>query len=177
MNPVIDGILTIEGGYTNNPNDSGGATNWGITEKTARAYGYHGEMEKLTRSEAYAILEQEYWLKPGFDLISKISWPVALELCDTAVNIGPHVSCIWLQRWLNVFNRMEKNYKDIKSDGVIGSVTLKALESFIKTRGSEGESIMIKSLNCSQGSYYLEITEAKPQNEDFIFGWIKNRIA
>ena len=29
MNPIIDGILVMEGGYTNNPKDKGGATNWG----------------------------------------------------------------------------------------------------------------------------------------------------
>lgn len=42
-NPVIDGILSLEGGYVNNPADRGGATNWGITEATARAFGYKGD--------------------------------------------------------------------------------------------------------------------------------------
>ena len=56
MNPVIDGILSIEGGYSNNPADRGGETNWGITKATARANGYQGEMKALTREEAYAIL-------------------------------------------------------------------------------------------------------------------------
>lgn len=59
MNPVIDGILSIEGGYSNNPDDRGGETNWGITKATARANGYQGEMKALSREEAYAILENE----------------------------------------------------------------------------------------------------------------------
>ncbi len=67
MNPVIDGILNIEGSYVDNPADRGGPTKWGITEKTARAHGYKGNMRDLSRDEAYLILEQDYWTAPGFD--------------------------------------------------------------------------------------------------------------
>lgn len=65
MNPIIDGIIALEGGYVFNPKDKGGATHWGITEATARAHGYAGDMRDLTRAEAYAILEEDYWIKPG----------------------------------------------------------------------------------------------------------------
>lgn len=88
MNPIIDGIIALEGGYVFNPKDKGGATHWGITEATARAHGYAGDMRDLTHAEAYAILEEDYWIKPGFDVISTLSWPVSFELCDAAVNIG-----------------------------------------------------------------------------------------
>ena len=66
MNPIIDGILVMEGGYTLNAKDRGNATNWGITEATARAHGYTGDMRDLTRIEAYAILENDYWIKPKY---------------------------------------------------------------------------------------------------------------
>ena len=72
MNPIIDGILAMEGGYSLNPKDKGGATNWGITEATARAHGYTGEMINLTRTEAFSILEEDYWIKPGFEQISTL---------------------------------------------------------------------------------------------------------
>lgn len=176
MNPVIDGILMTEGCYTNNPNDRGGATNWGITEATARVHGYLGDMRDMTRAEAYSILENDYWIKPGFELISQISWPIAFELCDAAVNIGPRLPCLWLQRWLNALNREQKNYRDITVDGHIGPMTIAALQVFIAWRGREGEHVLVEALNCSQGAYYLSITEERPQNEDFIYGWIKNRV-
>lgn len=60
MNPIIDGIIALEGGYVFNPKDKGGATHWGITEATARAHGYAGDMRDLTHAEAYAILEEDY---------------------------------------------------------------------------------------------------------------------
>ncbi len=65
MNPIIDGIIALEGGYVFNPKDKGGATHWGITEATARAHGYAGDMRDLTHAEAYAILEEDYWIKPA----------------------------------------------------------------------------------------------------------------
>jgi lysozyme family protein len=46
---IIEGILGKEGGYVNNPNDKGGPTRWGITQTTARAYGYSGDMKALPR--------------------------------------------------------------------------------------------------------------------------------
>ena len=176
MNPIIDGILVMEGGYTNNPTDKGGATNWGITEATARAHGYTGEMINLTRAEAFSILEEDYWIKPGFEQISTISWPISFELCDAAVNIGPHYPCVWLQRWLNALNREEKSYQDIKTDGKIGPRTLSALNHCLALRGKQGEEVLIKALNCSQGAYYLDITEKNKGNEEFIYGWMKARI-
>ncbi len=176
MNPVIDGILSIEGGYSNSPADRGGETNWGITKATARANGYQGEMKALTREEAYAILENVYWVKPGFEGISQLSWPISFELCDAAVNVGPKYPCIWLQRWLNVFNKEQHLYPDLSTDGLIGSRTLAALERFLTTRGGEGEEVLLRALNCSQGAYYLTITEERQQNEQFIYGWLKNRV-
>ncbi|VEA09177.1 secretion activating protein [Salmonella enterica subsp. enterica serovar Sanjuan] len=30
MNPIIDGIIALEGGYVFNPKDKGGATHWAL---------------------------------------------------------------------------------------------------------------------------------------------------
>ena len=38
---TINHIIEIEGGYVNDPNDSGGETNYGVTEKVARDNGYY----------------------------------------------------------------------------------------------------------------------------------------
>ncbi|MGL5968526.1 MAG: glycoside hydrolase family 108 protein [Kluyvera sp.] len=177
MNPIIDGIIVMEGGYTQNSKDSGGKTNWGITEAVARAHGYSGDMRDLTHSEAYAILEEDYWIKPGFEQVATLSNPIAFELCDAAVNIGAHYPCVWLQRWLNVLNGEARKYSDISTDGHIGPKTLAALDAYLAWRGKEGEAILVKALNCSQGVYYLDITEKNKNNEEFIYGWIKNRVA
>ena len=46
---TITVLIQREGGYTNNPNDKGGETNFGITVAVARAFGYTGPMTSMTQ--------------------------------------------------------------------------------------------------------------------------------
>ena len=39
---IFDRVIGHEGGYANDPRDTGGETNWGITKRTARENGYLG---------------------------------------------------------------------------------------------------------------------------------------
>ena len=52
---TINEIIKVEGGVVNDPNDSGGATNFGITEQVAREYGYTNDMRDLPRVAAVRI--------------------------------------------------------------------------------------------------------------------------
>ena len=52
---IIEATVQKEGGYSNNPNDSGGETMWGITAAVAREVGYTGAMKDMTRAQAIAI--------------------------------------------------------------------------------------------------------------------------
>lgn len=113
---IFDEILGKEGGYVNHPDDKGGPTKWGITEKVARAHGYRGDMRDLTRGQALEILEADYWFGPRFDQVATLSPDIAAELCDTGVNVGPTVASRMLQRWLNVFNQQGRLYPDITAD-------------------------------------------------------------
>jgi hypothetical protein len=47
---------------------------------------------------------------------------------------------------------------------------------FLKARGSQGEVVLLRMLNALQGARYIEITEERVQNEDFIYGWFLNRV-
>lgn len=176
-NDIFNGILDKEGGYVNHPDDQGGPTNWGITQAAARAHGYDGDMRKLTRQQALDILNADYWIAPRFDQIAEISTAIAEKLCDAGVNIGPLLPCKWLQRWLNVFNHRGELYPDLMVDGIIGPRTVNALNQHLIRRGSEGELVLLRALNCSQGQYYLELTERIAANESFIYGWMRSRIS
>lgn len=173
---IIEGVLGKEGGYVNNPADKGGPTRWGITQNTALAYGYKGDMKDLPRETAKEIYMKQYWLEPKFDKIAELSPSIAEELCDTGVNMGPRVASTFLQRWLTALNQRGKLYPDLKPDGVIGNITIAALRSYLAVRGSTGATVMLKGLNCSQGARYLELAEAREANEEFLFGWVQNRV-
>lgn len=176
FNRIVSRILGVEGLYVNHPDDKGGPTKWGITQETARAHGYNGDMRDLTRDQALSILKDDYWIGPRFDLVSSISPMLAEELCDTGVNMGPSVPAKWFQRWLTAFNDQGKLYPDLLPDGAIGPRTINALKAFLAKRGSEGEMVLLRALNCSQGQHYLDITEKREQNESFLYGWMLQRV-
>src|SRR5699024_180284 len=174
---IFDEILGKEGGYVNHPDDKGGPTKWGITEKVARAHGYRGDMRDLTRGQALEILEADYWFGPRFDQVATLSPDIAAELCDTGVNMGPTVASRMLQRWLNVFNQQGRLYPDMDTDGRIGPRTINALRAYLQKRCKDGELVLGKALNCTQRDRYLELAEKREANESFVYGWMKERVA
>lgn len=176
VDQMIDELIGREGRYTFNPNDSGGETMWGITAATARRNGYQGAMSQMPRAMAATIYRNEYLIAPGFDKVYAVSQRIAEEMFDTGVNQGVSLPGPWLQRILNALNRQGKDYPDIGVDGRIGPATVGALRSCLNSRGADGETAILRALNCQQGVRYLDITEARPKNEDFYFGWLLNRV-
>jgi lysozyme family protein len=83
-------VLQHEGGYVNNPNDKGGATNKGITQNTYNAWLQSKkqnlkDVRHITDEEVRQIYYNNYWLKAGCD---KMSEKFAILAFDTAVNMG-----------------------------------------------------------------------------------------
>jgi lysozyme family protein len=173
---IINSIIDTEGGYTDNKSDLGGPTNFGITEKEARVNGYTGDMKDFPRQKAYDIYLNKYWLGPRFDEVAKLSEVVAGELCDTGVNMGVLTAKLMLQRALNLLNRQGKDFPDLKVDGQIGPGTMSALAKYLAKRGAEGEKVLMRTLMVLRGARYVEITEARPENKTFFYGWMLNRV-
>lgn len=173
---LIGALIAREGGYVDHPADRGGPTNWGITRAVARAHGYFGAMETMPRGEAERIYRRRYWEEPRFNRVAALSFPLATELFDTGVNMGPGVAARFLQRALNALNRNERDYRDIAVDGVIGPATLRALSDYRRVRGTRGEAVLLKAVEALQGERYIALSEARPANEAFVYGWIANRI-
>jgi len=176
VNDYIDALIAREGGYSDHPADRGGATMYGITERVAKAYGYHGRMQDMPRALAKAIYLERYWEAPKFNLVNEHSAPVAEELLDTGVNMGPGVAARFLQRALNVLNAEGKHYPDITADGVIGRMTIAALRAYLGYRGKDGHVVLMRALNAQQAMRYIELAEARPSQEAFVHGWLLNRV-
>lgn len=173
---IIGGVLEREQGFVDDPDDSGGATNWGITEAVARDWGYTGDMRALPRELARTIYEHRYIVGPGFDQVAQLSPVIAEEMIDTGVNMGPSRPSEMLQRWLNGFNDRGSKYGDLFVDADIGKHTLDALRAFLEWRGKEGEAVLAMALNCTQGVRYLEIAENRESQEKFLYGWMRTRV-
>lgn len=178
VDKIINDVVAAEGGYVDHPNDRGGPTMYGITEAVARANGYQGAMKDLPLSLARSIYERRYVTEPKFDQVLALHEGIGQELIDTGVNMGPARAAEFLQRWLNAFNNRGSKYADLFVDGRLGPMSLDALRKYLAWRGpAEGGAVMLKALNSAQAMRYLDIVEANPSQEDFIYGWIRTRVA
>jgi lysozyme family protein len=170
---MIADLIEVEGGYSDHPADKGGPTMYGVTQAVARAHGYAGPMRDMPLGVAQSIYRKKYFASPGFESVYLLSPLIAEEMFDTGVNMGTSVPGPWLQRLLNAFNDAKT---DLVVDGTIGPATITALRLYLNKRGSDGEIVMVRGLNCLQGARYLELSEKREQNRAFIYGWLKNRV-
>lgn len=166
-----------EGGFVDDPTDSGGATKFGITEKVARANSYEGPMQSLSLEDARQIAKRQYWDVLRLDEVAKVSPDVAAEVFDTSYNMGTGRAGRFLQRALTALNRKGADYDDLEVDGVVGPVTLTAVRAYLGTRGEHGETVLLRALNCQQGEAYIELAENREKDERFLFGWLLNRVS
>jgi lysozyme family protein len=174
---LLDELIGREGGYVNDPRDAGGETIWGITIATARANGFTGAMRTMTREQAKAIYRSQYWIRPRFSEVEVIYPLVAEELLDTGVNMGVRKAGEFLQVALNALNNQGRDYADIGEDGAVGNATLGAIRAYKAKRGAEGQSVLLKALNCLQGARYIELSRLRSANESFVYGWLRTRVA
>jgi hypothetical protein len=109
--------LAYEGGFSDNPNDPGGATNFGITRRTLEAFLGHAvtvdDVRAMSSSTAIEIYRANYWnqmrcgdLPAGVDLM----------VFDFGVNSGTATAVKALQ-----------GLAGVPQDGAIGRVTLSAV--------------------------------------------------
>ena len=147
---AIADLLGIEGDYSDDPADSGGKTRFGITEAVARRHGYTGPMRELPAATAKAIYRADYWDAQSLDTIAMLSYSIAWEIFDTGVNMGTSQAGEFLQMSLNAFNRQATHYPDIEVDGEIGPATIDALAAFLKRRGKDGETVMLRPASATR---------------------------
>ena len=166
---IINEIICVEGGYVNDPRDSGRETNWGVTVAVAKAHGYNGDMRDMPRSVAFDIYSAKYWDAVRGDDLADLSEAVAEEVVDTSVNVGPGRAGKFLQRALNVLGDC-----GLKVDGAIGPATMASLRKYMSKR--DDEETLCKALNCLQGSYYIRLAERREKDRAFIYGWLKKRV-
>ena len=86
----LDFVLKWEGGWSNHPNDPGGATMRGVIQSVYDAYRYSHGMNKqsvknITDEELQEIYLNNYW-KPA--RCNELPWPECAAKFDTAVNCG-----------------------------------------------------------------------------------------
>lgn len=168
---IIGAVFAVEGGYVDHPSDPGGKTNYGITERVARANGYEGDMRDLTRAQAFEIYEREYIRKPGFAPLIGIDPAVAEEVIDTAVNMGPPRPIRFFRRAVN-----EVCNTRLPITGQMDAVTVKAWADCRANLGVRSCVLMLISLDRQQEAEYDRLVRVNPRLKVFRRGWQNHRI-
>jgi lysozyme family protein len=148
-------VLAHEGGYVHHALDPGGRTNLGVTQRVWEDYVGH-KVDEAGNAKAHersggSALPQEYW-----DVCHCDDLPAGVDYLafDFAVNAGAFRSIKTIQRALN-----------ITADGVIGPVTLKAIQ---ETNAEE----FIDNFTDAKESFYKSLANF----QTFGRGWL-NRVA
>ena len=157
---IFDYLLKVEGGYSNDKNDKGGKTKYGIIEEEARDFGYKGDMQDLTIAFAKNIYLKKYYLGNKLDKV--VNDKVALSMCDWAVNSGRNGT----KNAQIAINQLTNANLDV--DGIIGNKTLEELNA------ADPEKFLEVYHNL-QRIYYKGKVEADKTQEDFLAGWL-NRV-
>lgn len=167
-----------EGGLVNHPNDPGGLTYKGITIRDHENWpGWkYVDRKKMIVTDQKAIdiehkilFKKLYWDTFKGDLVK--NQEIANEVFDTGINMGTGIAEIMLQRALNVTNKNQTLYPNLKIDGDIGPKTLSYLNTHPEPK------LVLKILNVLQGARYVSLCEANEKLESFIAGWINHRVA
>lgn len=154
-------VMVDEGGYTNDPNDSGGPTNWGITQddysrwlkRPASIY----DVKVMTSDVAEQIYRDYYWDPLSLD--SVVDYGKACAIFDIGVVCGLRTGVLMAQRALNEIGA------SLVLDGHLGPLTLQALNQVAST-------IFIRHFEDIVEERFKGIAATNPKDEVFLKGWL-----
>jgi len=159
--------LSAEGGYSDDPLDKGGETNFGITKATFEDALRRGvingtdSIRFLTVAQAKAIYKIDYWFPIKLDLV--FNPDIAAEIFDTAVNMGRSRAVKIVQESLNFLG------EKLDVDGGMGAKTLAALKKWIE----KDVRALFVCLNGFQFMKYVDIVKNNPDQIRFSRGWTR----
>lgn len=159
---IAEEIVAREGGYVNDPDDPGGATNHGVTIHTMRRLGLdlnhdgvisEQDVRVLTRDQAVAIFVDHYFERPR---IMDLPAPLHATVFDMYVNAGANAVRI-LQRLLQDM-RIE-----ITVDGLIGPQTIAGAKQGMAAAAEH----FVDAYGIARRNYYYNLADARPASRKY----------
>lgn len=168
-------IIAREGGFVNDPDDPGGATNHGVTIGTLRRLGVDltgdgavdvADVRALSQADAEAIFLRDYFEQPGIDRLPE---PLRPSVFDMYVNAGANAVKI-LQRLLRQMGH------DVVVDGVIGPQT----EAAAQAAADAAPRHLVDAYGIARRNYYFRLGDLRPASRKYARtrrggkgGWIR----
>jgi lysozyme family protein len=158
FNKVKDVLLIAEGGESDNPNDVGGLTKFGISQHSYP----NVDIVNLTFDEACLIYQRDFWNKENLDSINYQA--IANQIFLLAINVGIEQSIKLAQKALNSSMQFS-----ITVDGVLGPVTMNAINNSFYEKVSLA--IRVEAI-----SFYLKLTDENTSQIPFLRSWIRRTL-
>lgn len=149
-------VLKREGGFVDNPHDSGGATNFGISLRFLKSIDSNATIEdikNLTTENASNLYKLHWWDKYQYERI--INQSIATKVFDAAVNMGSHWSHIGLQRSVLAASGIS-----LKEDGILGDKSIAEINNVNPTE-------LLVAYRSELAGIYRSFNE-----REFIDGWL-----
>ena len=155
-------IVAREGGYVNDPDDPGGATNHGVTIGTMRRLGLDltgdgqvdtADVRRLTRAQAVDIYVEHYFHRPGIAGLPDI---LHATVFDMYVNAGANAVKI-LQRLLT-----DMSYP-CTADGLIGPQTIRLAQ----VAAAAAPNHLADAYGIARRNYYYALADARPSSRKY----------
>jgi len=157
LTKALNYTLKWEGGWSDDPDDPGGATMYGITFEEARQFGIKtkDELRNIKPEQVEAIYRAGYWRFGGL-----ASQQAATKLFDIAVNMGLKTSVRMTQGVLNELGAA------LQEDGCWGPKT----EACVNAT----EPGKLVALLCEvSAQHYRDIVAHRPTSAKFLHGWLR----
>ncbi len=155
-------IVAREGGFVNDPDDPGGATNHGVTIHTLRRLGLdvnrdtridQSDVKALTRAQAVDIYLEHYFSRPG---IAALPEALQASVFDMQVNAGGNAVKI-LQRLLTDMGF------PCDADGAIGPQTIRAAAMAHEAAPAH----LADAYGIARRNYYYALADSRPASRKF----------
>ena len=159
---IANEIVDREGGYVDDPDDPGGATNHGVTIHTLRRLGLDltgdgavtaADVRALSRAQAVEIFLQHYYRGPGIAGLPEVLQP---SVFDMYVNAGANAVRL-LQALL-----AEMGF-DIAVDGEIGPQTLRVAHAALASAPDH----LVDAYGIARRNYYYSLADRRPSSRKF----------
>jgi len=159
---IAQDIVAREGGFVNDPEDPGGATNHGVTIHTLRRLGIDvnrdsridvDDVKALTRAQAVEIYIEHYFSRPGLGALPEV---LQASVFDMHVNAGANAVKI-LQRLLT-----QMGYP-CDPDGQIGPQTIRAAQAAHEAAPTH----LADAYGIARRNYYYALADARPASRKF----------
>lgn len=160
---IAEEIVAREGGFVNDPDDPGGATNFGVTIHTMRRLGLDldrdgdvdvADVRSLTRDRATEIFIEHYYNRPRIDQLPE---PLRASVFDMQVNSGANAVRI-LQRLLRDVLGTE-----IAVDGAIGPQTIAATEAAL----AQAPDHLVDAYGIARRNFYYRLADLRPASRKY----------